>query len=290
MNNAKLYHKSNTLQLRDAKQILDDFSHLFKWRSDGTDCLLDIGTGTGDGLVEYIIPKMPKNFAKAIGVDVSEEMTRYAKENYQNKQVDFYKVNIESEFLTTELNSSDTKKCFLSESMALGNYDFITSFYCLHWIHNQRQSITNIYNLLKTGGTCLMAFLKTHPFFDSYLELSKSNKYKDYMNDVNDLISPYHHEEKPLDVYKKYLNDAGFKRYHVELKEITYTYEDLETLKYSLKAVNPFYERMPLDMKDDFLNDCVQVIETFSLNRSDDTTSTRSFIIPYKLMVVNATK
>ena len=138
MNNAKLYHKSNTLQLRDTKQILDDFSHLFNWRSDGTDCLLDIGSGTGDGLVEYIIPKMPKNFLKAIGIDISEEMTIYAKENYQNKQVDFYKVDIQSDFLTTELVSTEHKKSFLAQNKELGNYDFITSFYCLHWIQNQR--------------------------------------------------------------------------------------------------------------------------------------------------------
>ena len=138
MNNAKLYHKSNTLQLRDTKQILDDFSHLFNWRSDGTDCLLDIGSGTGDSLVEYIIPKMPKNFLKAIGIDISEEMTKYANDNYQNKQVDFYKVDIQSDFLTTELISTDPKISFLAQNRELGNYDFITSFYCLHWIQNQR--------------------------------------------------------------------------------------------------------------------------------------------------------
>ena len=140
MNNAKLYHKSNALQKRDAKQILDEFSHLFNWRADGTDCLLDIGCGAGDVLVEYIIPKMPKNFAKVIGVDISEEMTRYARENYQNKHVDFYKEDIASDFLTNELISSDPKKSFFSESMELGNYDFITSFYCLHWIQNQRSN------------------------------------------------------------------------------------------------------------------------------------------------------
>ena len=138
MNNAKLYHKSNTVQKRDANQILDEFSHLFNWRCDGTDSLLDIGTGTGDLLVEYIIPKMPLTFAKAIGVDVSEEMTRYASEKYRNKHVDFYTVDIESDLFAVEINYSKKIKSFLSESMELGNYDFITSFYCLHWIQNQR--------------------------------------------------------------------------------------------------------------------------------------------------------
>ncbi|CAO1315914.1 unnamed protein product [Diamesa serratosioi] len=290
MNNAKLYHKSNALQKRDAKQILDEFSHLFNWRSDGTDSLLDIGSGAGDVLVECIIPKMPKNFAKVIGIDISEEMTRYANEKYQNKHVDFYKVDIASDFLTSELIYFDEKKSFLSQSMELGNYDFITSFYCLHWIHNQSQTISNIYKLLKTNGTCLMAFLITNPIYDIYLELSRSIKYMNYMSDVNDFISPYHFEEKPLDVINKYLDDAGFKTFHVENRDKVFIYDDIELLKFSVKAVNPFSERMPLNIQDDFLNDYVKVVEKLNLIRSNEITSTKTVITPYKLMVVIANK
>ncbi|CAO1371535.1 unnamed protein product [Diamesa hyperborea] len=231
MNNAKLYHKANTVQKRDANQILDEFSHLFKWRYDGTDSLLDIGTGTGDLLVEYIIPKMPKSFAKVIGVDVSEVMTEYASDKYRNKYVDFYKVDIESDLFAPELTYSNKIKSFLSESMTLGNYDFITSFYCLHWIQNQRQAILNIYKLLKTNGTCLMGFLVKHPFYDAYFELSRTTKYMEYMYDIRDFTSPYYFEKKPLDVMKKYLQDAGFKKYHVEIKDKTFIFDNLEILK-----------------------------------------------------------
>ncbi|CAO1396131.1 unnamed protein product [Diamesa serratosioi] len=290
MNNANLYHKSNTLQKRDTKQILDEFSHLLNWRYDGTDSLLDIGSGTGDVLVELIIPRMPKNFAKVVGVDLSENMTRFAKEKHQNNHVDFYKVDIESDFLSSEINSYETKTCFLSQTMKLGNYDFITSFYCLHWIQNQRQAISNIFNLLKTNGTCLMAFLVKHPFFDAYLELSRSMKYKEYLYDVDDNISPYHLYEKPLHVINKYLNEVGFKIFHVEIKDKIFIYDNLEIIKMSWKSVNPFYERMPLDVQDDFLNDCVKVIVNMNLTGIDDVTSTENFIIPYKLMVVSANK
>lgn len=104
----------------------------------------------------------------------------------------------------------------------------------LHHLFNfidYRQAISNIYKLLRTNGTCLMAFLVTNPIYDIYLELSRSTKYMDYMNDVNDFISPYHFEEKPLDVINKYLDDAGFKIYHVEIREKIFIYDDLELLK-----------------------------------------------------------
>lgn len=132
MNNGKLYSESNALQKRDAKQIIEEFSHLFKWKSDGTETLLDIGTGAGDVLVEYLLPKMPEHFAQLVGVDISKEMIKYASEMYQNEFLKFYKVDIESDFLTPKRNDQST--CPLKPE----SFDFITSFYCLHWIQNQR--------------------------------------------------------------------------------------------------------------------------------------------------------
>jgi cyclopropane fatty-acyl-phospholipid synthase-like methyltransferase len=52
MNDAKLYRKSNALQKRDAKVIIDEFSHLFDQKPIGCNAtLLDIGCGAGDVLV-----------------------------------------------------------------------------------------------------------------------------------------------------------------------------------------------------------------------------------------------
>lgn len=48
MHDGKLYLKYNHAQRRDADEILYEFSHHFKWRYDGSDQLLDIGSGPGD--------------------------------------------------------------------------------------------------------------------------------------------------------------------------------------------------------------------------------------------------
>ena len=58
----------------------------------------------------------------------------------------------------------------------------------------------------------------------------------------------------------------------------------------SVKAVNPFCERMPINLQDDFLNDYVKVVEKLNLIQSNEITFTKNVITPYKLMVVIANK
>lgn len=130
MNNAKLYKKSNSLQKRDAQEIMEEFSHLFEEKSDLT--LLDIGCGSGDVLVEVILPKL-HNTTDVVGVDISKEMIKYASEKYRSNFLKFRKVNIESDFL-----SSKTIKRPTTDQLKPESFSFITSFYCLHWIQNQR--------------------------------------------------------------------------------------------------------------------------------------------------------
>ena len=71
MNDAKLYIKSNSLQRNDAKNVMEEFGHLFDWKDDGSESLVDIGCGSGDVLMEFIFPIMPKKFERLVGLDVS---------------------------------------------------------------------------------------------------------------------------------------------------------------------------------------------------------------------------
>ena len=71
MNDAKLYIKSNSLQRNDAKNVMEEFGHLFDWKDDGSESLVDIGCGSGDVMMEFIFPIMPKKFGKLVGLDVS---------------------------------------------------------------------------------------------------------------------------------------------------------------------------------------------------------------------------
>lgn len=137
MNNAKLYNKSNPLQKRDAEEIMKEFSHIFEEKLDGSRfTLLDVGCGSGDVLVETILPKLQTELVDIVGVDISKEMIKYASEKYRSKYLRFLKFDIESDFL-----SSKTLKRTVPHPMGQlkpESFNFITSFFCLHWIQNQR--------------------------------------------------------------------------------------------------------------------------------------------------------
>lgn len=125
MNKPNLYHRANGLQRRDAEEILDEFGHLLKWREDGKDSLLDVGSGCGDVLVDFVIPLIPQNFVIILGTDISEQMVRFARKIYSGrKNVSFDRLDI----------GGDVQQ-FMSK---WGRFNHITSFYCLHWIRNQR--------------------------------------------------------------------------------------------------------------------------------------------------------
>ena len=85
--------------------------------------------------------------------------------------------------------------------------------------------------MLKPNGMCLLTFLVSHPFFEVYVELSKTIKFSKYMCDFEKHISPYQLEEQPEKLFSKYLEEVGLKATHVEIKENVFDYEDIMALK-----------------------------------------------------------
>ena len=125
MNNGNFYLKNNDLQRRDAREILDEFSHFFRWKFDGFDSLLDIGTGSGDVLYDFILPKVPRNIHKVVGVDKEIDMVECAKENFGNEFIEFHQMDISSASCCKNFNEEQ--------------FDNITSMYVFHWIEKGAQ-------------------------------------------------------------------------------------------------------------------------------------------------------
>lgn len=125
MNHPCMYQKGNKLQRHDAEQIIKEYSHRLQWRFDGRDTLLDIGTGPGDVLIDFIYAIMPKQFGRIVGSDVSPKMIDYAQ--------DVYKSYGKCEFKVLDIGTEKDLPNDMREQ-----FDHVTSFYCLHWIQNQK--------------------------------------------------------------------------------------------------------------------------------------------------------
>ncbi|KAG4066615.1 hypothetical protein HA402_007251, partial [Bradysia odoriphaga] len=97
---------------------------MIKWSTDGLDSELDIGCAGRDITNDYIVPLLPENFTRLIGVDVSESMVRFANENFATSKVSFDKLDI-----------GDNISEFLNNHEPL---DHVFSLLCLHLIPDQR--------------------------------------------------------------------------------------------------------------------------------------------------------
>lgn len=163
----------------------------------------------------------------------------------------------------------------------------------------------NMYKLLKPGGTVLMGFLAFSPAYDIYEKLSKFSIYERYMKDVRNFISPYHHSEDPIGLFKSYLDTAGFQARHVEIRDQVYIYENIEQLKSKLSflnttflirvflldavlSVNPFTKQMPESLQNQFIDDYIKLVEQVTENKFIDSSS--KIISRYKLIVAVLTK
>lgn len=123
MNNANLYSSSNSLQKTDAKYVIDNYFENIKWLSNGGDISLDIGCGDGEITSELLLNNMPNTHGMIIGTDISCEMIKHATIAHQNTKLQFRQLDISTKMLPKQFS---------------GKFDHIFSFYCLHWIQDQR--------------------------------------------------------------------------------------------------------------------------------------------------------
>ena len=120
MDNAEIYHKSNSLAKRDALQCLEEYAQKIKWKNDGN-TVLDIGSGDGSVTTNILSKFLPSNCTRVVGSDKSEKMVQFANKHYATNLINFTILDIVGD-LPDELR---------------GNFDLIFSNYALHWITQQ---------------------------------------------------------------------------------------------------------------------------------------------------------
>lgn len=264
-NNPILYEKCNKVQRLEVQRLLAKYSPHFKWRSDGTDSLLDIGCGGAGITIDLILPILPEKFERLVGVDVSTEMIEHARKKYSM----IANVSFEQHDLEVKLEHQS-----LCESK---QFDVITSFYCLVWVQNQKNALRTISKLLKLGGCALLVLPSRASTFTAFERLVKYEKWAKYMQDFRKFIPIYYYAENPAEEMRNLLLLSGFSEFAVDVVEIEYNFSGPEegkskntmvilivnrTRKCSFlcftdfyRSISPFIDRIPTHEQDMFLND-----------------------------------
>lgn len=220
MDNGKLYHSSNQFQRFDASKSLSRCPALLKWKSSDKNPVscLDIGCGTGDVTIDFVLPILPKNFERLVGVDLSNDLINFARENYSLPRVSFEQFDLGLELEIQNLRN-------------IGQFDHITSFYCLQWVPNQKVALQNIHKLLKPGGDMFSLIAAKHPVYDVFKTLSMNDEWAEYMTDVDSFISPYSSSSCPATDFQDLLQSNGFTECNVFNQQMSFAFNGIEDLK-----------------------------------------------------------
>lgn len=210
-------NQSDEMQRHDVKETLDEFSHLLRWRTNGCDSVLDIGSRCGDIVKDFLLPILPPNFQRLVGIDTTQEMLEFARRKNSHSRVSFEKADIGLNITVQPFNDTES-------------FDHITSFHYLHWVQDQECAVRNMYKLLKQGGDILVTFLVSNPIFDIFKQMSQSGNWAKYTENGQCFISQCCNSTNPVDHFQQLLSSNGFTDIKIEIRKKTYTFVGLDTL------------------------------------------------------------
>ena len=222
MNKANLYHQNKNNSVVDSQIALQNWASVFKWRSNGCDSVLDAGCGSGDVTFEVLLPFLPTNFKRLVGVDISNEMIKYARKSQIHPKLSFEQFDLCSDLEKQPFNSAKS-------------FDHIFSFNTIHRVPDKKKCIQNFYKLLGSNGDLLLLFAANHPIYDAYKEQSFDERWASYMVDVDKITPSYQHSKNPAKEFRELLIECGFTECDVRVNEKNFLFKNNDMLRGKLK-------------------------------------------------------
>ncbi|XP_069675150.1 juvenile hormone acid O-methyltransferase-like [Periplaneta americana] len=275
MDKAELYSAAHDLQKRDAGLLLSEYLRSMTWGPG--ERVLDLGCGPGFVTTQLLLPRLPLDLDLLVGADVSAAMVKHASDRYCHPKLKFVQLDLGTDIpVDSELRTP--------------GFDKIFSFYCLHWILDQRRAVRNIFNLLRPGGEALIVFVAKCPIFNVYNSQYQKPEWRIYMEDVHRFISPYHQSEDPGEEFNELLREVGLDVIKCECRKNEYTYNSTDCLKESIKAVNPFLDRIPQNLHEEYLNDCLLEASKLKFVEENNNAGETLTAVRYELIIAYARK
>ncbi|KAH6923937.1 hypothetical protein HPB50_009574 [Hyalomma asiaticum] len=139
---------------------------------------LDVGSGCGQVTLKVLLPTVPEDVEKIVGVDACENMVSYARQHSSDPRISYEQLDIAGD---------------VSGFLALyGPFDRIYSFNCLHRVREQPKAWSNMAKLLKPGGEWLLFYPAHNIIPDVWRALAKKKRWSRFAEWWEELISPTH--------------------------------------------------------------------------------------------------
>ncbi|GIY31494.1 juvenile hormone acid O-methyltransferase [Caerostris darwini] len=272
MNDPQLYSRASPFQVRDATQILGVYKK--RMSPDDADIVLDIGCGSGDVTTNVLGPALGR-FELLLGVDKSRDMVEYAQEHCEHDNV-FYEV----------LDIAGDVSEFREE---WGTFSKVFSFYCLHWVSDMRRALANIHSLMSSGGEALLVFVAQCPVFEMYERMAEMDKWKNYMEDINAFIPMTQHLAQPSFVFSQMMEEVGISTVNCSTMNRSFAFTSTKMLRDCMVAVNPFIKRIPLQQRNEYVEDCIKTLSAIRIE-SGNVNENETCCFSYKLLVAHGAK
>ncbi|XP_063927518.1 juvenile hormone acid O-methyltransferase-like [Zophobas morio] len=270
---AHIYSNNNDIQKSDATDILNSCLSFTEWSPNET--IMDVGTGDGTVLFDVLLPKIPPNFKKIVALDINPDMLFIAESKCrQNEKIEFVCLDIATKNLPSRFQS---------------DFDHIFSFYCLHWVADQRRAFENVYSMLKPGGSLLVTLVVDHVVCDVYDKLVENKKYSSMISSFKHNIFPYRNCKNSVETVTQLLNTVGFVGVKIEeSKRVSVHKSFAEFQKWAL-GINPFMKTIPQEdlelYKEEFHAELKNVVKATNIMGMGE-----KFFDSYPVLVVFASK
>jgi SAM-dependent methyltransferase len=290
-NDAQLYSSHDHEQKVDVNYFLSTYWNLLKWKNNEN--VLDVGAATGDVTTEILLPRLPTDLKKIVGVDIEEDLVSFAKRKFKHVS--------KADFVVLDIASSTVPEQFYE------HFGHIFSFNCLNWVPKERheQAMRNIYDMLQPSGQLFAAIVSNIAIYDIYENMARENKWQRFFTTVEDYVSIYHHSADPARKLVDFLKKVGFVIDACKIEDRTRTFPTLlyyksekkkslliqltQRLSDWAKSVNPFVKYLPEDQVYDYIEDFCKESRKHEIYTIEDD-GKESIRLNYQILVACASK